>query len=231
MSRNIRYLVLLISVLCAVSFNIDAQTHYDGSFYVGGKAGASFSKIFFNPSVSQKIKTGTVAGVTIRYIEENHFGLIAEMNFEQRGWKEDFYESTQYKYSRTISYVQIPVLAHIYFGRKGRFFFNAGPEIGFCLGESTNTNFNVDELGSLPDFPTKKTTVDQMKVKVNHKVDFGISAGLGTEFFVNKKNSVYLEARFYYGLGNVLKSGRTESFSASNSMSLMATIGYWFRVK
>lgn len=68
-------------------------------------------------------------------------------------------------------------------------------------------------------------------MEVNQKIDFGISAGLGGEFFVNPKHSLCLETRFYYGLGNILKSGRREPFSASISMSVMATVGYWFRIK
>ena len=70
-----------------------------------------------------------------------------------------------------------------------------------------------------------------MLLPAENIVDYGISAGLGTDIFINQKHSFSIEGRFYYGLGNVLKSGRTEEFSASNSMSIMVTLGYWFRLK
>ena len=90
-----------------------------------------------------------MAGIMFRYIEENHFGLIGEVNFEQRGWKENF-EEAPYSYSRDLSYIQIPLLAHIYFGsEKAKFFFNAGPEIGFMIAEKTNSNFDINNFSSL----------------------------------------------------------------------------------
>lgn len=225
---KLRILLLFIALGCQST--LMAQTHYSSRVSIGAKGGVDFSRIFFNPSVKQGMLTGGVFGFQVRYIEENHFGLIAELNWEQRGWKENF-ESAPYRYSRTINYLQIPLLAHIYFGRRGRFFFNAGPEIGFCLGSSTSANFDPANIDKLPDFPIDHKNTQEMTMDVNHKIDFGISAGLGGEFFATPRHSVILEARFYYGLGNVLKSGRQENFAGSNSMSVMATIGYWFRIK
>lgn len=219
--------IILLSLTCLTA---TAQTHYSSQVSIGAKAGADFSRVFFNPGVKQSLLTGAVAGITVRYIEENHFGLIAELNFEQRGWKENF-EGAPYNYSRTVNYMQIPFLAHIYFGRRGRFFFNAGPEIGFMIGSSVKSNFDPWHIDQLPDFPINHKNTKEMTMDVNQKIDFGISAGLGGEFFANSRHSLYLEGRFYYGLGNILKSGRQENFNASNSMSVMVTLGYWFRIK
>jgi hypothetical protein len=223
-----KYLILFVVMMCCGG--AVAQTHYTSRVYLGGKAGVDLSRVFFNPSVKQGFALGGVAGLTVRYVEESHFGLVAELNFEQRGWKENF-EDAPYNYKRTVNYIQIPVLAHIYFGSRAHFFFNAGPEIGFVIGESTSTNFDVNSIATLPDMPISKLNTDEMTMKVSQKIDYGISAGMGVEFNATPYHSMSVEARFYYGLGNVLKSGRQDPFSASNSMSLMATVGYWFRVK
>ena len=98
--------------------------HYSSNVAIGVKGGVDFSRVFFNPSVDQKMKMGMSGGFMFRYIEENHFGLIAELNFVQRGWEEDF-EDAPYNYSRTLNYLELPVMAHIFFGRRGKFFFNA----------------------------------------------------------------------------------------------------------
>jgi len=222
---KVAVLIILTLSLKSVAFS---QTHYKANISVGVKGGVDLSRVFFTPSVKQSFILGGNAGVTFRYIEENHFGLIAEVNFEQRGWKENF-EDASYEYSRTLNYIQIPFLAHIYFGRRGRFFFNAGPEIGFMIGESTKSNFDYKNVGSISGFPLRTTYQYQMDAEP--KIDYGISAGIGGEFNLNRKNSIYLEGRFYYGLGNVLKSGRTENFRGSNSMSIMISVGYWFRIK
>ncbi|MDE5791109.1 MAG: PorT family protein [Muribaculaceae bacterium] len=205
-----------------------SQTHYHANISVGVKGGIDLSRVNFTPSVKQSFVLGGNAGVAFRYIEENHFGLIAEVNFEQRGWKENF-EEDPFSYSRTLNYIQIPFLAHIYFGRRGRFFFNAGPEIGFMIGESTKSNFDYRNTSNISGFPLRNTY--QYLMGADPKVDYGISAGIGGEFNINRINSIFLEGRFYYGLGNVLKSGRTENCRGSNSMSIMISAGYWFRIK
>jgi hypothetical protein len=219
-----------ISFIIFSLIGIHAQNHYSSKVDLGVKGGVTLSQVSFNPSTKQSFAMGTDFGFTFRYIEENHFGLIAELNFEQRGWKEDF-EEAPYNYSHTLNYIQIPVMAHIYFGRRGRFFFNAGPEIGFFIGDSTSSNFDPYNTSALPNFPNTNRTNEQMTTDVKQKIDYGISAGLGGEFNINRKNSLYLECRFYYGLGNIFSSKRADTFSASNSMSIMANIGYWFRIK
>lgn len=225
-----RFLLFFLLTLAALVIPASAQTHYHANISVGAKAGADMSRVFFNPSVRQKMPVGFTAGFMFRYVEEAHFGLQAELNFVQRGWKEDF-EDAPYNYRRTINYVELPVMAHIYFGRRGRFFFNAGPQIGLCLGESTSANFNPADMDNLPDFPTQNRENEQMKLDVTQKIDFGICAGLGGEFSINRRNAVNLEVRFYYGLGNIFKSGRQEAFRGCNQMSLSATVGYLFRVR
>lgn len=224
--RGFITLVMFISGFAAMF----SQTHYSSNVAIGVKGGYDLSQVFFNPSVRQKFAPGMTAGVTFRYIEENHFGLIAELNFVQRGWAEDF-EEAPYNYRRTLNYVELPLLAHIFFGRRGRFFFNAGPQVGLYLGDSTEANFDPKEMASLPEFPYRNRMNEQMLLSVSQKIDYGISAGLGAEFNVNKRNSLSLEARFYFGLGNVFPSKRADTYSASNQMTLSATVGYWFRIK
>lgn len=187
------------------------------------------SRVFFNPSVKQGFQPGMNFGFTFRYIEENHFGLIAELNYAQRGWNEDF-EDTPYYYKATLNYLQLPILAHIYFGKRGKFFFNVGPEFGLFLGEKRETNFSFSEVNNLDDFPPHRTYYQWLR-DADQKFDYGITAGLGGEVNINKRNSISLEARFYYGIGNVFKAERQEGFRASNQMTISASIGYWFRIK
>lgn len=230
MSKLLRIFALLLLGVTTLTGRAQGE-HYEGNLFLGAKGGVTLSQTFFNPSVPQGMKMGAMAGLMLRYIEQEHFGLIAELNFEQRGWKESF-DETSYAYSRTLNYIQIPVLAHIYFGSpRAHFFINAGPEVGFMIGDSMSCNFDMANYKDLPDFP-KNRQVAQWTLAADKKIDFGISAGLGAEVFLDKKRgSVTLEGRFYYGLGNVVETGRTQTFSSANSMSIMASIGYWFQLK
>lgn len=230
--NTVRGMAVSAILLAAMAFGlgVSAQTHYSSNVAIGVKAGGDASQVFFNPSVKQGIKFGATGGVMVRYVEENHFGLIAELNFVQRGWTENF-EGAPYHYNRTLNYLELPVMAHIFFGRRGRFFFNAGPQVGLFLGDKVSANFNPADMSTLPDFPYVNRMNSQMTMEISQKFDYGISAGLGGEFNINKRNSLMVEARFYYGLGNIFPSKRTDTFGGSNQMTISLTAGYWFRIK
>lgn len=225
-----RKLLLLFAVLC-LAYLAPAQTHYESHVHVGGHAGITMSEMSFAPSVKQKFTQGITAGVTIRYAEERHVGLIAELNLSQRGWAEKFEESPL-NYSRTLNYVDLPVMTHIFFGgRNFKGFVNLGPQISFLIGSSISSNFDYENPKSNPDFPTTFRMTEQMSMEVKNKFDYGITAGLGCEGIIRRRHSVMLEARLYYGLGNIYPSAKKDTFSASRNISIAVTLGYMFRIK
>ena len=225
--RRIAFFFLSI-ILAGISAM--AQTHFDSRVDIGVRGGVTLSEVMFKPSITQKFGLGKTLGFTFRYTEENHFGIIAEVNVVQRGWAEKF-EDQPYNYQRLLNYVEIPVMSHIYFGRRAKFFFNAGPEIAYYIGDKIKSNFDVSEIGSLPNFGDKNRRTDQLAMQVSQHLDFGIVAGLGGEFSINRKNAICVEARVFYGIGNVMPSGRQDVFSVSNQLSIGVTAGYWFRIK
>lgn len=224
-----------LALLAIIAFFIitvaKSQTHYEGNISIGAKAGATLSRMQFNPTVPQSFITGFLVGGTIRYVEERHFGLIGEINIEQRGWKEK-YEGYDYAFQRRLTYLQIPLLTHIYFGsNKFHGFFNAGPEIGYMIGESTSSNFDYSNVSTITDFPSTNRTLDQYTLDIQNKFDYGISAGLGMEFIAGNRNSFTFEGRFYYGLGDIFGNHKKDTFSSSSGMSIMITLGYMYRIK
>lgn len=225
-----RKAIVLIIIAFLGIYTGKAQTHYSSNVSVGARGGIDISRVFFSPSVMQGWPVNPTLGVGIRYIEENHFGLIAELNYVRRGWSENF-EGRPFKYRRDLDYLEIPVFAHIYFGGKTRFFVNAGPQIAFRIGESMTSNFNPYDTSSIPDFPHTNRRNSQLTEEVTQKIDYGISAGLGGEFHINPKNSLTLEARYYFGLGNIFSAKPQDNFRASNTMYIALTAGYWFRFK
>ena len=223
--------LILIGALLTANIVAVAEEHYSGTFNIGVKGGVCMSRTMFSPNVPQKFHTGPMVGLMFRYIEENHFGLIGELNFEQRGWNEDF-EGTGYSYSRDLSYIQIPLLAHIYFDfNRAKFFFNAGPEIGVMVAEKTNADFDVNNFPSLDGFPSQNRSTEQFTMPIKNKIDYGISAGVGAEMSINNKNAIQIEGRFYYGLNNIFGANKKDTFASSNSIGIMVSIGYYFKVK
>ncbi|MBO7382721.1 MAG: PorT family protein, partial [Muribaculaceae bacterium] len=58
----------------------------------------------------------------------------------------------------------------------------------------------------------------------------GICGGIGGEYRLTPKQSILLEGRFYFGLGNIFHDGKADTFSASRSMTIQVTAAYLFRV-
>ena len=224
--RHFALILALLTTLLAT-----AQVHYQGTIAVGGKAGATLSRVNFNPSVEQTMLPGMTAGVMFRYIEEKNFGLIAELNMTQRGWKEVF-EDAEYKYSHRFTYLELPIMTHIFFGnQRVKGFFNLGPEINVMLGDGIKSNFTYQDAAGMDYFINDPRHIEQMTMKVKNRLDYGICAGAGMELNLNPKHSVLLEGRFYYGLTDVFPNHKTDTFSGSNSMTILVTLGYFYRLK
>ena len=223
-----RFAFILMSLVALAAM---CQTHYEGTFAVGGKAGATFSRVNFNPAVDQTMLTGMTAGVMARYIEENHFGLIAELNMAQCGWKEKF-EDADLNFSHRFTCIQLPVMTHIFFGNeRAKGFFNAGPQLGIMIADGVSSNFDYQNAGSMEYFIQNARRTEQYTLDIKSKFDYGICAGAGMEINLNPRQSLLLEGRFYYGLKDAFANHKTDVFSGSNTMSVMVTLGYFYRLK
>lgn len=229
----IRALLMCVVAIFMMPGVAMAQREYSPNFSIGVRGGATLSSMSFTPEVHQSMIQGITMGVTARYTEEKYFGLIAEVNITQRGWKEDFArdEAPQFQYERKLTYIQIPLLTHIYFGsKKVKGFFNLGPEAGFMIGDKITANFDYKNLDAIPDFPKGTRTNEQMKMEVENKFDYGIAGGAGVEFFINRRNSLLLEGRYYFGIGNIFKDSKRDFFAASRGSSIEVSLAYFFRI-
>lgn len=215
------------------------------TFSVGVNGGYNMTTIRFTPKVVQKMKGGLTGGLSMRYTVEKYFSTIAsvaaEVNYAQLGWSEDIRDINDQpvinaatglpeEYSRTINYIQVPIMAHLAWGRETHginFFVNAGPQFGYYLSESTKTNF---------DWNTKNMTdransiVAQDTMSVENKLDYGITAGAGLEYSHPKIGHFLLEARYYYGLGNIYGDSKRDYFGSSNFGTITVKLGYLFDV-
>lgn len=214
-------------------------------FAIGINGGYTLCNIGFVPKVSQSMHGGLTGGLTARYVCEKYFSTIcsvqAEVNYTQMGWKESILDREDQpvingvtglpeEYSRTINYVQVPVFAHLAWGREQRgaqFFFQVGPQFGYWLSESTKMNFNLDE----------RNTVDRVNpvyaqdtMAVEHKFDYGIAVGGGLEYSIPHMGHFQLEGRYYYGLGNIYGETKRDYFARSNFGSIVVKLTWLFDI-
>ena len=221
---------------------------YRTDLAVGVNAGYVMSSIGFVPEVPQKQLGGLTGGLTIRYTCEKYFksicAIVAEVNVTQTGWKEDimdidnqpvYYVSDTEKanrlaYERKMTYVQVPLLARLGWGRERKglqAFIQLGPQIGFFLNESTTSNLQPG-LGTQTQRSSQIVAQDTMAVE--KKFDYGIAVGGGVEFSLPKMGHFIVEGRYYYGLGDIYKNTKSDYFGRSNFGQIVIKATYLFDI-
>ena len=182
----------LIATLLLTGFALPATAQIGearSNLSVGVNGGVNLNSVSFTPSIKQNSLMGITGGLTARYISEKYFAMICgaqvELNVSQRGWDQLFetvslddngYEVTSKDpsktYTRKMTYIDIPFLAHLAFGRdRGlQFFVHAGPQISFLISESeTIKGIDMNTLSN-----TQKAVYG---VKIQNKFDYGIAGG------------------------------------------------------
>lgn len=211
--------------------------------YIGFGGGYIMSSVGFTPKVTQGTHGGMTFGLSMRYTCEKYFNTIcsisAELNYARIGWKESILTTDDQPvinpltgqaeaYQRDLNYIQLPVFAHLAWGREHKgmqFFFKAGPQFGFLLGESTKSNFNFADRNTAD---RSNQTCAQDTMSVENKFDYGIAAGLGIEYSIPRVGHFLLEGRYYYGLGNIYGDSKRDYFAKSNHSNIVVKLTYLF---
>ena len=237
---------IIVLLFLSLSMVAHAQIgEHRNDLAIGVNGGYVMSKVGFTPEVQQKQHGGMTGGISVRYVCEKYFKTIcsvyAEVNYAKVGWTENIQDKDNnpviitstgeaMKYQRDITYIQVPIFAHLAWGREQKginFFVNAGPQFGFYLSESTSTNFDENSPTADDNKPVIGAT-EQHDMSVEHKFDYGIAAGLGMEYSVPKVGHFLAEARYYYGLGNVYGSSKKDFFGKSNYGQIVVKVAYLF---
>ena len=224
--------ILICLCLSSVSFMYGQKTEFKPEWNVGVGFGPTFSAVDFEPRVSTKSRSQFHGGIAVRYLSEKNLGIIAELNYSQQGWEQNFKNDNEreFQHSHQLNYLELPILTHIYFGNKVRFVFNLGPKIGYLISDSEKINEPLAEFlasGSASgDFVTQ-----QYYRLADRKIDYGLMAGMGLEFRTGI-GSFTLEGRYSFGLGDIYKSGKSGSsnFSRSANRVISAKLTYYVKL-
>lgn len=227
--------LLLTFLVCTGAFFLSAQNDpFKGELYVGAGAGGMATSIDFVPSIPQELVFSYQGGIAAKYVSEKHLGLAVELNFSKKGWKEEFDPEEGYAYQRSLTYLDVPFMTHVYFGNRTRFILNAGPQISFLIGENAVMNQALaDHVASVqesdPGSPIGEPYKPMSEMK---RVDYGLIGGLGLE--LRTGIGVFdLEGRYYFGLGDVFTSRRSEDayFSRSAHRVITAKLTYYIPIR
>ncbi len=240
-----RYQLIIFLFLVSVGTQAQIGT-YRNDLSIGVNAGYVLSNVGFSPRVPQSMHHGFTGGLSLKYVCEKYFNtycsVVAELNYASIGWKENILTNTDQpvinsvtnlpeEYCRTIGYLQLPVFAHLAWGKENdgfQFFFRAGPQFGLYLHEKTETNFDI---ATRNESDRSNNTVAQDTMSIANKFDYGIAAGIGMEYGKTKIGRFQIEARYYYGLGNIFGDSKKDYFGKSNFGNIIVKISYLFDLR
>jgi hypothetical protein len=144
------------------------------------------------------------------------------------------------EYRRRINYIQVPLLARLGWGRERRglqAFIQIGPQLGVYLDESTDATFDIDQ----PEVYERVSHISGPSVgdiefsnmyhmPVENKLDYGIVGGAGVELSLSRMGHILLEARYYFGLGNIYGNTKRDYFAKSNHSTIEFKMSYLFDI-
>ena len=209
------------------------------SIAVGFSGGVALNSVGFDPTIKQQQHVAPTLGVVARFTSEKYFStycaLQVELNYAQLGWKENVLNAQSQplpdQYSRHMHYIQLPVLARMAWGKeyKGWMgYFLAGPQLGYCLAESSErSEFTLNGNGE-PDRPNGMFA--QYDMAIDKRFDYGITAGAGVELST-AAGRILLEGRYYYGLSDIFNNSKKDVFGRSNNGTIVAKITYLFDIR
>lgn len=220
------YILILLSIICW--FNLTTAKaqlqEQKRNFSIGVSGGVNFGNVDFSPRIKQGYLIGPQGGFTARYISEKYFSMIcgiqAEVNYSRRGWKEVIEDGSGDSYHRSMDYIEIPLLAHMAFGKEygngARFILNLGPQIGFLIGEK--------ETHAMPSI-----LKEQYGKAAENSFDYGLIGGGGVEIRTGIGHFL-LEGRYYFGLSDFFNTTKKDYFSRSAHTYICGKITYLFDI-
>lgn len=227
------FILSLFTLIIAATINAQSNK-FESEWNIGVGFGPTFSTASFDPGIKTKSLSQFHGGFAVRYISEKNLGVIGELNYSQQGWEGDFEEENpKFKHSHSLTYLEIPVLTHIYFGRKVRFFINLGPKVQFLIGEKEKmSNELADFLANKESAVTGVYSYDrtgQYNKNAKFRLDYGLIGGMGLELRT-KIGNFTVEGRYYAGFGDIFDNHTDpNNFSRSANRVASAKLTYYIK--
>ncbi len=237
-----RFLILSLTLLLSLPFySQQLRRNFERELSVGVSGGLELSRVsFLHNDVSRMSELGNQGfhkgyrfGVVSRFISQKHFGVQVEVNFMRTGWSELFHEDggismvhgynlQDVRLTRNMSYIEVPALAHIYFGdRRVRFFIELGPQFAFQIHYG-------DLKLSIPENDNRMNAFrsdDPRWGDDRKKLDYGIAGGIGFDIKTGRFHTI-VGGRFTYGFSDLYSNSKADVFQRSNSQLLNVSAAF-----
>ena len=185
-----KYLFLVIIFGLTSYHTVHAQN--TNNIKIGINAGLNYPDIRGNEYAKyNNFKVGYLFGLSFDYYLNQNLSLKSNINYERKIKK---FQLTYFNYDaeqigkenlrEIIEYINIPILLKYQFFNS-HVFINGGPFVNIFLNEKFK-----------PEYPNENSN----EYTERNKLDFGISAGVGTNISLNEKNDLTIEIRNDFGI-------------------------------
>jgi hypothetical protein len=242
-------LIILLSMVLA-----GGGTGPADQIQIGAQGGLSIPNIrdgdneFSRGYTSRK---GPFFGLYAEFKLRPSFSLRAEVNYASQGGKREGMQPViidlpgliippglilyaDFHNEAILDYIEVPLLAELTWGRKPRFFINAGPYLGFLVRAKTVTSglstLYIDDLETPllvpPDFqplpPISFDATTDSKQDIND-LNAGIAGGIGLAMPAGP-GEIMLGLRFSLGLTNIQTD--VKAYGENHTGAVVVTLGY-----
>ena len=215
-----RIIIILGIILLSVSNSFSQSSRST----VGFEGGSSFVTVYGNAIAGENRSAAFrfSGGFSYQYRISDLFALRTNLFFERKGNKviiDDMIlgvpvDITGHNY---YNYLTVPLLCRVTFGKKIKFFANAGPYAGALLSERS-----IAETTSKDQPRTESTDIERYE-----RMDYGISSGIGMNFKLLEDISLGFELRNNLGLRNISKRPvLNDGTIKNNTTSLLIGISF-----
>ncbi|MBD0831647.1 porin family protein [Aestuariibaculum sediminum] len=197
---NIKRLTLIIFVIVTAKLIAQNNIRY------GAKAGINLSGFHTGKSAFTDNVSFNIGGLAELELSES-FSLQAELLYNKKGGLISIRNTNEPTISidAKLDYIDIPIQAKFEFIKNLSFHF--GPQIGFLIDSKGEIEYPQNNKGEEVEFTNTNT------------IDFALNGGLSLKF----NESLFLQARYSYGLIEIFKNDRYKNSVVSLSL------GYFFK--
>ena len=221
--------LISLGILLLINTNLKAQKGKIDFGFLGGLNVSNFYD-FKTSFRKEKLKSYAVGG-NIGYTLNNMFSIRANLMYEVKG-EETNIQSTDalgnniggYSVLK-LNYTTLHILTRATFGDKIQFYAEAGPYAAYLLNAQAVVIANSQVNGVY--YGTFKQDISTVYKSTN----FGLTAGIGANYPINKKMGIELTVRRSMGLTSISKINRapTTYFSdnlKTNSIAVLAGMNF-----
>lgn len=227
MLKKKRLIFLLVHLgLATITFG---QFDFEDYIQIGASSGYSLSTVDFQPSIRQSNNGGINGGLIINYFAEKNVGIQLEVNYAQRGWQ-DFSDSLNTTYKRTMNFIEIPLLAHISWHIGDfRLQLDLGPYIAFHNSYSEDYDRSIITPAPYPPDSIVLGERTYYGQPIDNELDYGFIVGAGPAYS-SKIGEFQLRFRYIQGMRSVFKKYPEGNFRFSQLSSIYAGVAWVYPI-